>query len=197
MSEPFDLLREDLPLAVALPLIALVVVSIYFIRMGIRTEGPAGERILRVTGVVLSLLGLVVAGSVAIEISSGGTPQCIGGGGGCTKVEDSRYSEIFGIHMSVFGLIGYTTILGATLVRGDPGRLAGFFLTLFGFGFSLYLTYLEFFEIKALCQWCVASAIVMTMLFVVSTARMVGYFGLDPDDKAAADPEDTHPDQNT
>jgi uncharacterized membrane protein len=62
-------------------------------------------------------------------------------------------------------------------VRGDLGRLAGFAFGLVGFGFSVYLTYLELFVIDAICQWCLASAIVMTLLFLVSTARMLRYVG--------------------
>ncbi|MBK8295469.1 MAG: hypothetical protein IPK93_12215 [Solirubrobacterales bacterium] len=44
-----------------------------------------------------------------------------------------------------------------------------FVFALFGFGFSMYLTYLELWTIKAICQWCIASAVAMTMLFVAIT----------------------------
>ena len=59
------------------------------------------------------------------------------------------------------------------------GRFAGFLLALVGFGFSAYLTYLELFVIDAICQWCVASACLMTLLFVVNAWRMFGYAGRD------------------
>ena len=137
------------------------------------------ERNLKIAAVVLCLLGLGIAGTVAITVASGGIPQCVGGSTGCATVEKSKYSEIAGIHVSVFGLIGYSLILGATLWRRDPGRIAAFVLSLFGFGFSLYLTYLELWVIQAICQWCIASATVMTLLFAVNTARVIGYFGLD------------------
>jgi uncharacterized membrane protein len=137
------------------------------------------ERNLRIAAVVLCLLGLGIAGSVAITVASGGIPQCVGGSTGCATVEKSKYSEMVGIHVSVFGLVGYALILGATLWRGDHGRIAAFVLSLFGFGFSMYLTYLELWVIKAICQWCIASATVMTLLFAVNTTRVIGYFGLD------------------
>ena len=41
-------------------------------------------------------------------------------------------------------------------------------MALVGFGFSAYLTYLELFVIDAICQWCVASAVLMTLLLVVN-----------------------------
>ena len=81
-------------------------------------------------------------------------------------------------------------ILFATAWRGDNARMAAFFLSLFGFGFSLYLTYLELWEILAICQWCVASATAMTMLFVVNTCRLIVFYGTrDPDDRTTASEE--------
>jgi uncharacterized membrane protein len=35
-------------------------------------------------------------------------------------------------------------------------------------GFSIYLTYLEIYVIEALCAWCVASAIVIALLAIVT-----------------------------
>ena len=39
--------------------------------------------------------------------------------------------------------------------------------------FSLYLTYLELFEIDAICQWCVGSAVIMAVLAVLTTLRAI------------------------
>ena len=51
----------------------------------------------------------------------------------------------------------------------------GFFLvTLIGVVFSAYLTYLEIFVIHAICPWCVASAVVMTILFVLAIVDLFG-----------------------
>jgi uncharacterized membrane protein len=41
-----------------------------------------------------------------------------------------------------------------------------------GVGFSAYLTYLELFTINAVCQWCLASALLMTLLGVCATIRL-------------------------
>lgn len=67
----------------------------------------------------------------------------------------------------IYRSTGCASILGATLWRGDTGRFLAFMLSLFGF--SLYLTYLEFWVIEAICQWCIASATAMTLLFAVCT----------------------------
>jgi uncharacterized membrane protein len=44
-------------------------------------------------------------------------------------------------------------------------------MALAGFGFSAWLTYVELFEIDAICQWCVASAVIMTFLAIVMSLR--------------------------
>jgi uncharacterized membrane protein len=58
-------------------------------------------------------------------------------------------------------------------VPRDPGRFAGALLGLVGLGFSLYLTYLELFVIDAICQWCVASAVVMALLATTTVVRLL------------------------
>ena len=76
--------------------------------------------------------------------------------------------------MPVLGLIGYIGILASLLLLpGDLGRMAGFGMALIGFLFSAYLTYRELFTIKAICQWCVGSAVCMTLLMIITSIRAV------------------------
>jgi len=123
----------------------------------------------------VSLFGLAVAGYLSIEELSGRLPNCPAGGGGCATVALSDYSDLAGIPIPYIGLGGYALILASALLPGEPGRLAGAFLALVGFGFSLYLTYLELFVIDAICQYCVASAVTMAVLLVLAGARLVAY----------------------
>src|SRR5262245_18005718 len=135
------------------------------------------ERLLRILSGVFAIVGVGVATYIAIAESGGGAPQCLAGGHGCETVANSEYSELAGINVAVLGIVGYVALLGAALVRGAPGRFAGLLLALAGFGFSAYLTYLELFVIDAICQWCVASAVVMTLLLGVNAARAFLYAG--------------------
>jgi uncharacterized membrane protein len=97
----------------------------------------------------------------------------------CNLVNSSSYSEWHGIPISLFGVLGYLLAILFLLVSNVKGRmgiaaLLGFFgVTSFGFIYSIYLTYLEVFIIKALCQWCLVSAIAMTILFVISVAMIM------------------------
>ena len=139
-------------------------------------KAPA-EGTLRGIATFLATFGIGVATYIAIADSGGGSPVCIAGGHGCQTVADSSYSHLLGVNVAIFGILGYLVLLGSALLRGDGPRMVGFLFSLVGFGFSLYLTYLELFTIEAVCQWCVASAVLMALLFAVNTARMLAYVG--------------------
>jgi uncharacterized membrane protein len=135
------------------------------------------ERNLRIAGAILALAGIGVATYIAIAESGGGAPKCLAGGHGCETVANSQYSHLAGVNVAVIGIVGYVLLLAAAIAPGDPGRFGGFLTALIGFGFSVYLTYLELFVIDAICQWCVASAILMALSLAVSATRAFGYAG--------------------
>jgi uncharacterized membrane protein len=136
------------------------------------TQRPARAR-LEVWVAAVSLLGVAVATYLVYVHYAGIEPICAAGGGGCEKVQTSDYSKLAGIPVAVLGLIGYLAILGSLRLGGELGRTAGAAIALSGFGFSLYLTYREVFTIEAICQWCVASAVLMTVLAVLTTVRLL------------------------
>lgn len=141
---------------------------------------PPTEGTLRIVATFTAAFGIGVAAYIAITEAGGSAPVCLAGGGGCKAVADSAYSDIAGINVAVLGIVGYVLLLGCALLRGDGARMAGFGISLAGFGFSIYLTYLELFVIDAICQWCVASAVLMTILFAANAIRMVRYVGGQP-----------------
>jgi uncharacterized membrane protein len=135
------------------------------------------ERALRLVGAVIATVGIGVATYITVADSGGGAPTCLAGGHGCATVANSSYSHIAGVNVAVFGIVGYVLLLAAAAIPGDPGRFGGLLMALVGFGFSAYLTYLELFVINAICQWCVASAVLMTLLLLVNAARALTYTG--------------------
>jgi uncharacterized membrane protein len=139
-------------------------------------SAPA-EGTLRMITTFVAAFGIGIASYIAIEAAGGDAPACIAGSSGCETVANSTYSHLLGVNIAVFGIVGYLLLLATALLRGDGARMAGFGLSLAGFGYSVFLTYLELFKIEAICQWCVASAVLMTILFGLSTVRMVGYVG--------------------
>jgi uncharacterized membrane protein len=135
------------------------------------------ERSLRIAAAVLAVIGIGVATYIVIADSGGGAPKCLAGGSGCQTVADSHYSHLAGINIAVFGIFGYVALLASALVPGDAGRFGGLLTALVGFGYSAYLTYLELFVIDAICQWCVGSAVVMTLSLAVAATRAFAYTG--------------------
>jgi uncharacterized membrane protein len=128
---------------------------------------------LRIGGAILVAVGLAIAGYLTWVHYADLEPACVGGGGGCERVQASEYAELTGIPVALLGLIGYAAIGATLLVETESSRLLGALLALVGFGFSAYLTYLELGVIDAICQWCVASALTMTLLALAMTARIL------------------------
>ena len=129
---------------------------------------------------MLPVPGLGTAGHLTYVQLFGLEPVC-GGLGDCEAVPTRIYSELLGVPVGAWGLLSYIALLVIYLVKRsnwrDLGGLArqGFFLlTLIGVVFSAYLTYLEIFVIHAICPWCVASAVVMTILFVLAIVDLLG-----------------------
>ena len=139
-------------------------------------RAPA-EATLRAIATFVAAFGVGVATYIAIADSGGGSPVCVAGGSGCETVANSTYSHLLGVNIAIFGIVAYLLLLGAAALRGDGARMGGFAISLAGFGYSVYLTYLELFKIEAICEWCVASAVLMAILFGLNLLRMLGYVG--------------------
>ncbi len=142
---------------------------------------------LRLVSIALALLGLLAALYLSYVDLSGAadTMACPAEGQtllglpiDCGLVNRSIYAKVGPIPVAVLGVAGYVLILVVLALEDrapffiDNGRLALFGLTLFGFAFSAYLTWAEVTQIQAFCIWCVVSAIVMTLLFVLALIRL-------------------------
>ena len=130
------------------------------------------ERSTRFLLAVLSILGLLMSAYLTWVHLAGIAPICLAGSGGCEAVQTSRYAEILGVPVAVLGIVGYARLLFSALLRGERGVLLGLFVALVSVLFSAYLTWLELFVIHAICQWCVASAILMMASFLLTVIRV-------------------------
>ncbi|HEU5253932.1 MAG TPA: vitamin K epoxide reductase family protein [Solirubrobacterales bacterium] len=125
----------------------------------------------------VATLGVGVATYIAVEAAGGDAPTCLAGSTGCATVAKSSYSHVAGVNIAVFGIVGYVLLLASAFFANDLARFGGFVVALGGFGYSVFLTYVELFKIEAICQWCIASAVLMTILFLLNATRLVGYAG--------------------
>lgn len=118
----------------------------------------------------IAILGLLVSGYLFIEYVTGGPIVC-GKWGSCEAVRASAYAYLLGLPTPAYGLIFYSVLaLGAILTTPTTAarlRLPLRLLTVIGVGTSIWLTYIEAFVIHAWCIWCVASAVLTVLAFVV------------------------------
>jgi uncharacterized membrane protein len=94
----------------------------------------------------------------------------------CGKVSGpgAPYSSIGPIPIALIGLVGYALIFLVSWLKEWWSLLDDYFpeimtaLTGFAFLFSLALAGLELFVIKAICRFCVLSALIITIMLVLS-----------------------------
>lgn len=128
---------------------------------------------------VLSIIGFIDSVYLYIIKITNNKSLCLPGIGDCWSVNNSRFSEIAGVPISLLGAGAYLTIIvllwleGRNLFFQQYGPLLLFGLTLFGTIYSLYLTYIEIFVLHAICPFCVISAVVMVFLFALAIPHMV------------------------
>ncbi len=123
---------------------------------------------------ILTLFGLGVSGYLTYTHLFG-VPIYCGGTSSCELVNSSRYAFLGPIPVSLLGLIGYLVILALSFIptnedRQWPAQLI-FGVALIGVMFQLYLTYVELFVLHAICYWCVASQILILLIFILSLPR--------------------------
>lgn len=123
----------------------------------------------------LAVIGLAVAAYLSYVETQSVRAIC-GPVGDCNAVQNSSYARLFGVlPVGVLGMIGYVAILVAWVyprLRADQlaryAPLAVFVMAVFGTLFCVYLTYLEIFVIRAVCIWCLTTAVIITLLMLVN-----------------------------
>lgn len=131
----------------------------------------SADRALRAAGALVALAGLAVATYLTIVHARGIEPVCAISHG-CSVVQSSDWSALAGVPVAYLGLAGYAAILLGLAVDTPRAREATALIALVGFGFSAWLTYVEVFELRAICVWCVASAICLTLLALLTAGRL-------------------------
>lgn len=129
---------------------------------------------------ILDLVGLGIATYLAyVEITH--VEALCGPIGECNIVQTSSYALMLGIPVAVLGVLYYLAVgvlwLGQTCLGGRWANLTTLGLlglTLFGVLFSIYLTCLELFVVRAVCSWCLGSAVTATILMLLVAVPVTG-----------------------
>jgi len=79
--------------------------------------------------------------------------------------------------VAVLGLLGYIAILGTVLMEdqlpilAEYGKTLAVVFGLFGVMFSVYLSLIEGTVLDKWCQWCMMSAVLISILFILGSMR--------------------------
>ena len=120
---------------------------------------------------IVSLVGMADTIYVTINHYKGVIPPCTLLNG-CETVLTSKYSEIFGVPIALIGALFYSTVFLSALayLKTKNNKIIILFLVLTALAFlmSVFFIYLQFFVIKAVCEYCLTSAAASIILFATS-----------------------------
>ena len=122
---------------------------------------------------ILTVLGFLLSAYLTYLHYTEGQSAFCSQGSDCDVVRQSSYSSIFGIPVALLGAIGYVLIFWFAYVSMSRKIrwILLYTVSLAGFVFSAYLTYVGLFKIHAICPYCVASAVIMTAIFILIATR--------------------------
>lgn len=193
-AAPAATVSEGFGLATAV-MVLLVLALLYTLAAAVLvTLGGSAPLLPRGASVLIPILGVLGLGVAfyLTYVETQNVAAVCGPVGDCNAVQSSPYAKLFNfLPVGLLGLLGYFGILaawgvqrvakGSALARLAPIALLG--MALFGVLFTVYLTYLELFVIRAVCIWCLTSAVIMAVILVLAVGPAVE--ALMPEDAGA------------
>jgi uncharacterized membrane protein len=128
------------------------------------------DRSLRAALVAGCLAGASVAGYL-LSVRWGGA-ELLCSTGGCETVQSSSYAELLGVPVASLGLVGFLAIGATALAGGTLAGALGAALALGALAFSGYLLVIQLAVIGAVCDWCLASDAITSVVAVVALLRL-------------------------
>jgi uncharacterized membrane protein len=114
-------------------------------------------------GIYLTLYKFGIIGALSCSVGS------------CEKVQTSKWATFLGLPVATWGVGFYASVLALAFAGIQPRfaesrglATAMLALTAWGVVFSSWLTYLEWRVIYARCQWCIVSAALVAVLFLLA-----------------------------
>lgn len=135
----------------------------------------AFKKPLTIASTILAMVGLGLSSYLTYVHYNIDALVC--GTGGCEVVQASKYSEMFGLPIALFGVIMFVGLLAGIVAREILHEYADLISTgmlvvlLTAVIYWAYLSYLEANVIHAWCQWCIATSLVTVTMLVVEGIR--------------------------
>ncbi|HLI62349.1 MAG TPA: vitamin K epoxide reductase family protein [Terriglobales bacterium] len=128
------------------------------------------ERVVRYLLLACCLAGAVLSAvSLHSHYSASATEYCdLSTTFNCDLVNRSVYSELFGVPVALVGLLGYLLLFGLSLRDRSPMIALRLVAAIVGFGFALYLAYVEAYVLAVWCLLCIGSLTMISAITVLS-----------------------------
>lgn len=137
------------------------------------------DRIARRAQLLFVLIGLMIAGYLSYLKIEDAPAVCVETGPfNCNVVLNSQYSELAGMPIAYLGFTVYLAIGALLLLENQVaflrvwGSLIMFGIGLFAWLFSMWLVYVQFALLQALCPWCLSHETNFTLLFALICYRV-------------------------
>lgn len=144
-------------------------------------DSARGHKRITLRGIqyLLVLVGLIIAGYLSYLKLAAAPAACVDAGPfDCNVVLNSQYSELAGLPIAYLGL-GVYALIGLVMLferrlsfLEQYGSLLIFGIGLFAWLFSMWLVYVQFFLLEALCPWCLSHEANFTLLFLTIAWRV-------------------------
>jgi len=115
----------------------------------------------------LAVIGMVLAAYLTVMAWQEKLVAFCAAGSACDAVLSSRWSTLFGMPTSFWGFLTYALLAAiAWNKRSESQWRVAWIISLFGLLYSLYLTWVSLFEVRAACPHCLSSLGLMTAIFI-------------------------------
>lgn len=120
---------------------------------------------------ILAICGVVVSAmALRVHLSASTEPCSINEKWDCGIVNHSQYAVVGGFPVAAIGILGYLALGWLAIAKQ---RLLFSAAAALGFGYSLYLSYIEKYVLGVWCLYCVISAGIITLMTMLGATWMI------------------------
>lgn len=124
---------------------------------------------------LLGLLGFCLAWHIFRSKNRPHQPLICPLSGKCSKVIHSSYNKLAGLPLEVWGLGYYGLVTISSIVKllrpdtySQNSSLLIILISTIAFLFSIYLTFIQMYRLRAWCTWCLCSAFLCSLIFALT-----------------------------
>ena len=119
-----------------------------------------------------SVLALILSSYIAYETLSSSEICVIGKN--CSLVQNSKYSELFGIKLAYLGLMAFIVLLIISILVHKKKLSEKYFTlsTILGSIFAVYFIFIQIFIIRTFCSSCIAIDSLMIIISILELLRI-------------------------